>query len=411
MRILLFTQYYPPEITAGAMRTESFASGLVARGHEVGVVCEVPNHPQGVIDPGFRGRTVFRAEEGGAKVRRVWVYATPTKSAASRIANYASYALMAGAVGARGLRPDVVLASSPPLPVGAAAAAVARRFGVPWVLDVRDLWPDIAVVLGQLPEGPPLELARRLERGLYRSASRITAVTEPFKEHIEANGGEGKVSVIYNGTSSTYLDAALSEPDRSRLGLPEDRFVLTYAGNLGMAQGLEAAVEAAAAQDDRFQLLLVGEGPRRTALAGMAEQLPPGRVQFRDLVPPEEAARLMRASDALLVPLAKDPAFHAYVPSKLFDVCAIGRPVIVATGGESERLVSKHDAAVCVPPEDSSALAAAIASIREDAELRDRLSRQAVAFASEYLRERGVERLEEILEAAVGAGSSASGRT
>jgi glycosyltransferase involved in cell wall biosynthesis len=400
MRVLLFTQYYRPEITAAAMRTEAFVDGLVARGHEVGVVCEVPSHPQGVIDPAYRGRMVFRSEEDGAKVRRVWVYARPSKTAVSRIANYASYAALAAAAGFRASRPDVVLASSPPLPVGAAAAAVARRFGVPWVLDVRDLWPDIAVVLGQLPEGPPLELARRLERGLYRSASRITAVTEPFKEHIEANGGQGKVTVIYNGTSATYIDAGQTDPDRDRLDIPADRFVLTYAGNLGIAQGLEAAVEAAGALDDDFQLLLLGDGPRRTALEEMAGRLPPGRVQFRDLVPPEEAARIMRASDSLLVPLAANPELRAYVPSKLFDACAIGRPVIVATGGEPERLVSEQDAAICVPPEDSATLVDAIGKLRSDSDLAERLSRQAVAFASEHLRERGVDQLEEILAVA-----------
>jgi glycosyltransferase involved in cell wall biosynthesis len=400
MRVLLFTQYYRPEITAAAMRTEAFVDGLLARGHDVEVICEVPSHPQGVIEPAFRGRTVFRSKEGGARVRRVWVYARPSKSAASRIANYASYAGMAAAVGFRAPRPDVVLASSPPLPVGAAAAAVARRFGVPWVLDVRDLWPDIAVVLGQLPEGPPLELARRLERGLYRSASRITAVTEPFKAHIEANGGEGKVSVIYNGTSPLYLDAGRTDPDRARLDIPADRFVLTYAGNLGIAQGLEAAVEAAGELGDDFQLLLVGDGPRRPALEEMAARLPAGRVQFRDLVPPEQAARLMRGSDALLVPLAANPELRAYVPSKLFDACAIGRPVIVATGGEPERLVSEHDAAICVPPEDAESLVEEIGRLRGDPELAERLSRQAVLFASDHLRESGVDQLEEILAVA-----------
>ena len=397
MRVLLFTQYFRPEITAGAMRTDAFVDGLIARGHEVEVVCEVPSHPQGVIDPAFRGRSVFRSEEGGARVRRVWVYARPTKTAASRIANYASYAVMAAAVGFRGPRPDVVLASSPPLPVGSAAAAVARRFGVPWVLDVRDLWPDIAVVLGQLPEGPPLEAARRLERGLYRSASRITAVTEPFKSHIEANGGEGKVSVIYNGTGPTYLDVEGTERDRSELGIPADRFVLAYAGNLGIAQGLEAAVEAAGSLGDDFQLLLVGEGPRRAALEEMAARLPAGRVQFRDLVPPEVAARIMRACDALLVPLAANPELRAYVPSKLFDNCAIGRPVIVATGGEPERLVLESDAAICVPPEDPGALTVAIRGLRDDQRRSRELSERAVAFARDHVRDRGVEELERIL--------------
>ena len=108
----------------------------------------------------------------------------------------------------------------------------------------------------------------------------------------------------------------------------------------------------------------------------------------------------MRASDCLLVPLAANPELRAYVPSKLFDACAIGRPVIVATGGEPERLVSEQDAAICVPPEDSAALVEAIGELRSDSDLTERLSRQAVAFASEHLRERGVDQLEEILAVA-----------
>jgi glycosyltransferase involved in cell wall biosynthesis len=397
MRVLIVSQYYPPEITAAAMRVGAFASGLAARGHEVEVVCEVPSHPKGVIDPEYRRRAVARSEGDGVSVNRVWVYARPSKAVASRIANYGSYAALSAVVGSRRSRPDVVFASSPPLPVGAAAAAIARRFRVPWVLDVRDLWPDIAVVLGQLPEGMPLRLARRLERGLYRSASRITAVTEPFRRHIEANGGERKVSVIYNGTTAAYLDAGGEEPTRDELGLSTDRFILTYAGNLGIAQGLEAAAEAAGQLDGDFQLVLLGDGPRRPALMQAASELPADRVEFRDLVPPAEAARIMRASDALLVPLAARADLRDYVPSKLFDACALGRPVIVATGGECERLASESEAALCIPPEDSGALSEAITRLREDTELSGALSRQAREFARQHVRDRGVDELERIL--------------
>ena len=400
MRVLVFSQYYPPEITAGAMRVQALTAGLVARGHQVEVICEVPSHPHGVIEPSFRGRAVIRAEDEGADVNRVWVYARPSKTVASRLANYASYATMAALIGSRRSAPDVVFASSPPLPVGASAALVARRFRVPWVLDVRDLWPDIAVVLDQLPEGRALTVARRLEHSLYRSAARITAVTEPFRRHIESRGGAGKTTVIYNGTTETYLRRSGEEVDRSEFGLRTDTFLLTYAGNLGIAQGLEAAVEAAGSLGDGFQLLLLGEGPRRPALREIATRFPPERVVFRDLVPPAEAARIMRASDALLVPLAKLPALRDYVPSKLFDACAVGRPVIVATGGEPERLVAEHGAALCVPPEDPSALAEGVTRLRQDRRLAEALSSQATRFAGEHLRDRGVEQLEGVLAAA-----------
>jgi glycosyltransferase involved in cell wall biosynthesis len=128
----------------------------------------------------------------------------------------------------------------------------------------------------------------------------------------------------------------------------------------------------------------------------------PGNVRFSGLVPPEQAAVTMRASDALLVPLAARPELSAYVPSKLFDACAVGRPVVVATGGEPQRLVSAREAAVCVPPEDAGALAAAIRRLRDEPKFADGVAERGMAFASDHVRERGVDRLEEVLLSARG---------
>src|SRR5215207_679264 len=147
MRILILTQFFTPEIGATSTRMHHFAAGLAARGHDVHVLCEVPNHPQGVVHPGYRGRPVIRKRLDGFHGHWLWVATKPEKTTRDRLAFYATYAGMAVAWGSSLPRPDVILASSPPLPVAAAAAGLARRHRSPWVMDVRDLWPQAAVAL------------------------------------------------------------------------------------------------------------------------------------------------------------------------------------------------------------------------------------------------------------------------
>jgi colanic acid biosynthesis glycosyl transferase WcaI len=403
MRVLILSQHFAPEVTAARARVEAFAAGLAVRGHDVEVICAVPNHPEGVVHPEFRRRAIVKAERDGYRVKYVWVRASPKKSVRNRLLLYGTYAASSALAGAAASRPDVVLASSPPLPVGAAAAAVAARHRVPWVLDVRDLWPEAAVALGELPDGRAARAAERLERRLYRSAAAITTVTEPFREDIAARGVSlDKVTLIPNGTTQQWLDAGELEPDRAAADLPSNRFVWAYGGNLGLAQGLDAAVEAAAKLGEDFQLLLIGDGPLRSRLEERAEELPAGSVAIRGLVQPDVAARLLRAADALLVPLDARPALRKFVPSKLFDYAALGRPVIVSAAGEASRIATEAEAALTVAPGDPAALAAAVRRLHDDPALGARLGTAGRKLARAYIRDRGVERLDTLLRSVAG---------
>jgi colanic acid biosynthesis glycosyl transferase WcaI len=362
----------------------------------------VPNHPEGVVRPEFAGRATVRRTMHGFKVHHVWVRSSPRKKPLNRMLLYGSYAAMATVVGSALRRPDIVLASSPPLPVAAAGALVAARHRVPWVFDVRDLWPEAAIILGELSDGRMARIAERLERRLYRSAAAIVTVTEPFRGDIAQRAVDpGKIRVISNGTTRTWLEVGASEVDRTVLSLPEDRFIWAYAGNLGIAQGLDAAIDAAGLLGEGYQLLLLGDGPVREALERRARALPSGAVYFHDPVEPALAARYMRAANASLVPLDAQPALRKYVPSKLFDCCAVGRPVIVAAAGESQRLVAEAEAGIAVPPSDAEALADAVRRLHDEPALSSRLAEAGRAFASQHLRERQVGELEEILRQAL----------
>lgn len=399
MRVLIFTQYFTPEIGATQTRLHTFAAGLAERGHDVEVVCEVPNHPQGVVRPGYGGRLVDCRRLDGFGVTYVWVRTRPTKSTRTRLAFYGSYMAMAAAVGSLKGRPDVILASSPPLPVAVAAAAVAARHRVPWVMDVRDLWPEVAVAVGELSNPGMLVAAERLERWLYRSAAAITTVTDSFRDSIAAvTADPEKIHVLPNGTTLLYVEAADLEPDRATLALPADKFIWTYAGNVGVAQGLETAIDAAGMLDDGFQFLILGDGPRRAALEAHAKKLPQGSVVFRDQAPQREAVRYLRASDALLVPLAADPVLDKFIPSKLYDFCAVGRPVIVLSSGEARELAARAGAAMSCHPGDADGLAHAIRQLRDDFGLRNRLAVAGVRFGRLNLRDKSMHMLAKLLE-------------
>lgn len=402
MEILLLSQYFTPELTAGAARIHSFSVRLAAIGHAVRVICEIPNHPRGVVEEGYGGRAFDHRSFDGFDVTYVWVPTSSVKTTRSRVAGYGIYALMASIAGALSPRPDVVFASSPPLPVGAAARAVAWRHRVPWVLDVRDLWPAAAVAVGELRGKRIVDAATRLEHSLYRSAAAITTPSGSSREQIASTGVTlEKVHLVTSGTTPEWLDLGNSAVERAPLGLSDHEFVWTYAGNIGLAQDVGTAIRAAAELGAGYRLLVVGDGPLRTELEKLAARLAPNEVRFTGLVPAITAGRYMRASDALLVSLAKVRGLEYAVPSKLYDCCATGRPVIVAAQGEVRRLSEHHGVALTVDPGDAASLAAAVRRLRKDATLRDGLAIAAREFAREHLRERQADRLAEVLASVV----------
>jgi len=394
MRALLLTQHFPPEITAASFRLGPIAEALATRGHEVEVICPVPNHPSGTVEQPFAGRLLVRRSRDGLRIRYVWIYARPEKTLRTRAAAYGSYALAATILGTVRGRVDLVLASSPPLSVGAAGLAAALRHRCPFAFDVRDLWPDSAVDLGELPPGGAAAAMSWLERRLYGHADLVLTPNDAFADVIRSRSSGTPVEVVPNGTTPDWLAAGKAEVARGEVGFPEDTFVLAYAGNVGLAHALEEAIEASGLLDDDFRLVIIGAGPRRGSLEKRAGRLPPGRVEFRDLMSSADAARHLRAADAVLVAERQTRT----VSAKLYDCCAIGRPLIAVCGGELDRVVRNAGVGVPVPLGDPPALAAAVAKLRSEPDLRDRLVERARAYAAEHLRDGQAEQLAERLE-------------
>jgi colanic acid biosynthesis glycosyl transferase WcaI len=393
--VLVLTQHFTPEVTAGSFRLEAFVAGLLAAGHRVEVICPVPNHPKGVVQEGYGRRRVDRRSVAGADVRYVRVAVSREKTFWTRLSYYGSYAAFALALGSVGSRPDAILASSPPLTVAAVGGLLASRHRVPLVADIRDLWPDSAVDLGELSSGGRAASAMaRLERWVYARATAIVTANDAFRVRIVPRAPSGtRVEVVPNGTTRGWLEVGESEVTRSSLGLG-DEFVWAYAGNIGLAHGLEHAADAAALLGPEYRLMVIGEGPRRAELERRAAEAGPHSIELRVLMPPRDAARHLRAADVLLVSERQE----ATVSAKLYDVCALGRPVVAACRGELRRVIEREKVALVVDYGDPVALADAVRQLRSDGELGARLGNRARAFARANLRERQAERLVEVVE-------------
>jgi hypothetical protein len=397
LRVVLVSQYFPPEVGATQTRIQAFAEYLTARGHMVTVLCEFPNHPVGVVPSRYRGRYLEDDRTNGYRVLRTWVRASEEKTLETRLAFYLSFMASATAVSPLLGPADVVVATTPPLFAAVAGYALAVLKGAPFVLDVRDLWPAAAISLNQISPGFQLQAAEALESFLYRRADAVVAVTKPFCDHIDAIRGHGPSAVhVPNGTLERFFEEPATTA-RAELGVDDGAFLVTFAGTHGIAQALPAVLDAAERMNGDTVFALIGEGPMKAALVDDARARGLQNVRFHDQVEPSEVLPLLAASDALLVPLSSHPTFADFVPSKLIDYMAVGRPVVLSAAGEAARLVARTGAGVVVPPEDADALADAVRSLAADPGAAAAMGVRGREFARGRLRIDQAARLEQVL--------------
>jgi glycosyltransferase involved in cell wall biosynthesis len=397
LRIVLVSQYFPPEVGATQSRMQAFAEHLHAQGHSVTVISEFPSHPRGIIPPRYGGRLIEDDRSNGYRTLRVWVKTSPEKTQTTRIALYLSFMGMAAAVAPLAGRCDVVVATSPPLFVGAAGLAIARASRAPLVLDIRDLWPDAALSLQQISSGATMRAAVELEHFLYRHADAVTAVTKPFCRHIDSIRGGPATVLLPNGTLDLFFHTSFDPAARRELRGTPERFLATFAGTHGIAQALPSVLDAAELVEDFADFAFVGDGPAKDMLEHEVEQRRLSNVSFHPQVPLEAIPRLLAASDALLVPLSGHPVFAEFVPSKLIDFMAIGKPILLSARGEAARILELAGAGVAIPPEDPVALADAMRQVAVNPTAAAKMGRRGRDFASQRLRSVQAERLEQLL--------------
>lgn len=372
MHILIVTDRYAPEVSAASTRLQAHAQAWRSAGHDVTVLTCAPNFPRGKIFDGYRNSWVQSEDLDGIRVVRVWTYMAPNSGVIRRSLDYASFVVSAVLNAKAVRRPDVILASSPPITVAFAGALLARRLRTPWVFEVRDLWPASIRAVG-VSKSALLSLIEALELRLYADAARVIVLTEPFRDDLTSRAVPPEhISVVTNGIHAAAWASEPAPSMRAQLNLRQDAFVVGFIGTVGLAQGAAVFVRAAerlAGYTD-IEFLCLGEGADRPAVEALAEAKGLRNIIFRDFVPFSQMPAVLSCLDLGAVLLKDDPVFDTVLPSKLFELMAAGVPVVASAGREVRRLLEASAGGLCVPPENDELLARSILDLKADGDRR-----------------------------------------
>jgi glycosyltransferase involved in cell wall biosynthesis len=393
---------------APAARADELSRHWARTGHEVTVLTGFPNHPTGEVPMEWRSRSrrlVHKEILDGVRVVRTWLWALPNRAAHERIRNYASFWLSASLTGLTLPRPDVVIGTSPQLLVALAGWWIAWWKRVPFVFEVRDLWPESLVAVGAGAEGSALHRVLGAIAGfLYRRSHHIVVVTPAFKDYLILHWKvpAQKISVVENGVE---IDLFKTCPPRIVPGT-EGRFVICYIGTMGMAHGLEVLIAAAEQLRTSFpkaMFLMIGEGAEKERIVALAAERGLTNIRFLDQQPREQIPAYIAGSDICLVMLKRTELFKTVIPTKLLEYMACEKPVIVAVDGQARQIVEEAAAGIFVEPDDSDALALAIPALAADPEGRRRMGVSGREYiVSRFSREQTARNYIRVLENLIG---------
>jgi colanic acid biosynthesis glycosyl transferase WcaI len=384
LRVLYISHYFPPEVNAPAVRVSEMADRWAEQGADVTILTCFPNHPTGIIREEYRGLLRCREKHGAINVVRTYVYAAANKGFFRRILNFLSFMFSAILLGTPAVgKQDIVIATSPQFFVGVAGYIISRLRRAKFVFEIRDLWPEEIVAVGALKNRLAIRILEMIEMFLYRKADLIVAVAKGTIEILERRGiPVSKMTLIPNGVDIGFFQGRCDgEFVRCKLGLG-DRFVAGYIGTHGMAHRLDVVLETARLlkDHDNIRFLFVGDGADKQNLVKIAGDLGLSNVVFQDQIPRAEIPEYYAACDLCLVPLRKAELFTKNIPSKIYEIMASGRPILISTEGESRRLVEISGTGLGSKPEDPRGLAEKILYLKENPQLRAEMGRSGFAF-------------------------------
>lgn len=402
LHVLLLNEYFPPDTAATAKKAALVADALAER-HRVTVLAGRPSY-----DPTERHAMYWRnrEERGNLCIERVGSTAFSRVSMKGRLANYLSY-LALSVPRALAMKPDVVLSMTDPPMEGIVAAAVARFLGRPFVYNVRDMYPDMALAGGILPPGVCTDAWEESHRKALRQAARVVVLGEDMRERIVEKGVDpGRVAVVRDAVPFPDIPPAIdtSVVNEIRSGF---RFVLLHAGNLGFYGAWQTLVKAACMLEaDGVGLVFVGEGAKKTEVQEAARHC--ANIRFLPFRPAPEIPSVMAAGDLQVITI-KRGLEGVVVPSKMYDILANGRPIAAVASDRTEiaRLVRQHGSGIVADPDDPNQLAESVRRIVQHGEVRDRMSAQARELARTYDRSKELQKFVELVEEAAENDSSA----
>lgn len=366
MRILIITQHFPPERGA-VRRLYEFARFFATNGHDVSVLTAMPNYPDGIVPPEYRGKLFCREEIDGINVYRSWVLPASNAQPKRRMVGFITF-LFTSLFNSNRIKGDfdIVIASSPPVTTPVIGWLFSRLRRCKFILEIRDLQPESSEDFGNLNRSLFTRLIKRLMHFLYSKADKIVPVTEGIANYLIEQGiPKEKVATVKSGVGREFIDAH-SNGIRTKFGL-EEKFLVLYSGTLGWAHSLETIIEAARQLHDQpdIYFAFIGDGQKRQVLEGMVRDYGLKNVGFFGLQPLEVIPYFLRASDVLVHSMKEVPVTKGSLPTKLFEYMASGKPILYgSSGGEAIDELEKAGGALAFASEDANRLADLILKLR-----------------------------------------------
>lgn len=371
MHILFLTDNFPPEGNAPATRTFEHTREWVKKGHKVTVITCAPNFPEGKVFNGYKNKWLTKERIEGIDVWRVKTYITANEGFLKRTLDFVSFMLSSFMFGLFSKKVDVVVGTSPQFFTVISAWALAKLKCVPFVFELRDIWPASITAVGAMKKSKVISLLEKVEMFLYHQADSIISVTHSFKKELTERGVDAnKIDVVLNGVDlSKYQPASEKAPEFAKQFGLEGKFVAGYIGTHGLAHALDKIVEAAQLLegDDDIRIVFAGGGADRPRIEQMVKERGSQNIVMIPRQPKEKMFALWSLCDVSIVHLKDTPLFETVIPSKIFESMGMGIPIVIsAPNGEATRIIENTQSGLVLPPESPSELADAIKALKED---------------------------------------------
>ena len=353
MKILFLTDNFPPEFNAPASRTYAHCKEWAKQGAEVTVITGVPNFPKGKVFEGYKNRLWQEENIDGIRVIRVWTYIAANEGFLKRILDFVSFMISSFLAGLF-IKTDIIVATSPQFFTAISGRWLSFFKRRKWVMEVRDIWPESIKAVGAMEGNLIIRFFEYLEKRMYRSAAKIVTVTDSFKTQLVEKHGirKDKIGVFKNGIDDNLFQPMAKDKELlDQLGL-NGKFIIGYIGTHGMAHKLDFILRAASQISDKdVHFLFLGAGAEKENLVALGNELKLDNVTMLDPVPKKEVSRYISILDVGLVNLKKSKTFESVIPSKIFELAAMHKPILLGVAGESKELVQKYGVGICFEPE------------------------------------------------------------
>jgi glycosyltransferase involved in cell wall biosynthesis len=367
MKILFLTDNFPPEVNAPATRTHEHCKEWVKRGANVTVITCVPNFPKGKVFDGYQNKLFQRERIDGIEVIRVWSYLNANTGFVKRILDYISFAVIAFGAGLF-QKTDVIIGTSPQFFTAVAARSLSFFKRKPWVMEVRDLWPESIAAVGAMKrESLVFILLEKMEHHMYRSAKWVIVVTDSFKTYVgKFVKDSSKIVVVKNGVDSSKFSPIPKDIPTLRELKLENKFLVGYIGTHGMAHALSFVLDCAKEiNDEEIHFILQGDGAEKENLLKKAKSLNLKNVTFLPFVSKQEIKRYISILDVALVNLKRSDTFKTVIPSKIFENACMLKPILLGVEGESKEIIDSYNAGVTFIPENIDSFLDALATMKD----------------------------------------------